>query len=262
MESVNKKVILIAIMMAVLTAFLVFVYIQKATTSPETESYTEVFVAAKTLPAKHLITENDIKQDKVLSKLLNLKAVQNKADIVGKRVKDSIIEGEQILSDRLVDENKMILSYMLPEGKRALSINVNEQIEVANLLRPGDAVDVLVSFDREEVDDGTTKTVFPRTSKTLLQNIEVLALGQEQEVEDTKDKELPKTVTLAVSPEDAEKLTFASEYGVLRLALRPADDKKTIDSKGITRADISNKGVYTAPSSEGQNSANTGQPKQ
>lgn len=250
MESVNRRVILIAVIMALLTSFLIYIYIKKATTSIETTEYIKVYVAAKTMPPKYKITDADLKEIKVTKEYLNSKAVQNKAEIVGKRLKDRIIEGEQILKERLVDDSKFSLSFNIPEGKRAVSVNVNEQIEVANLIRPGDFVDIIASFDKDEVDDKINKTTYPRITKTILQNVQVLALGQDQVVTDDKTKELPKTVTVAVSPQDAEKLVFSSEYAVLRLALRPVDEKGNVDTQGVIRGDLaSNKGVVVSPSS-------------
>ena len=248
MESVNKRVILIALVMALLTSFLIYVYVKKVTTKTEVVEYINVYVAAKTLPSKHMIADADLKQVKVTREYLNPRAALNKGDIVGKRIKDSIIEGEQILKDRLVDDDKIALAFSIPTGKRAVSVNVDEQIEVANLIRPGDFVDVIASFEKEEFEDKSNKTVFPRVTKTILQNVQVLAMGQDMVVTDDKAKELPKTVTLAVGAQDVEKLVYASEYAVLRLSLRPVGDNSTIDSQGIIRGDMATgKGVLVLP---------------
>lgn len=248
MESVNKKVILIAIILALFTTFLVYIYIQKSTVKPEVVEYINVYVAAKTLPAKHKITNQDIKQAKVTREYLNSRAILNKSDIVGKRLKDSVIEGEQILSERLVEEGKGTLSFSIPEGMRAVSINVNEQIAVSNLLRPGDFVDVVASFEREEVESAVAKTVFPRITKIIVQNVQILAISQDQLITEEKLKEAPKTLTLAVKVQDVEKLVYASEYAVLRLVLRPVEDEKNVNTPGTIREDmVPAKGVFTVP---------------
>jgi pilus assembly protein CpaB len=238
MESVNRKIIAISLILAVISVFMIYIYIKKATALPEADEYINVYTAAKTLPSKHIITNADIKQVKVLKEYLNSKAVLKKADIVGKRLKDSVIEGEQILRDRLIDEDNTALAYNIPQGKRAVSIDVNDQISVSNLLRPGDYVDVIVSFETEEFEGPVNKTLYPRVTKTIIQNVEVLALGQEQNIKDEKTKEPPKTITLAVSPEEAESLVYATEYGTIRLALRPVEDADTINTHGVIRSDI------------------------
>ena len=240
MESVNRKVIILSLILALITSALVYVYISKMTKKPEIVEYINVYVAAKTLPPKHKITNEDIKAVKVTREYINPQALLNSADIVGKYIKDSIIEGEQILKDRIVDESKTSLVYSIPEGKRAVTINVNEQIEVGNLLKPGDFIDVIASFDKDEIDDKQSKIIYPKITKIIIQNVKVLALGQEQRAADDKVKELPKTLTLAVSPEEAEKLVYTSEFAVLRLALRPVGDSKTIETPGAIRSDLIN----------------------
>ena len=248
MESVNRKILIISLILAALTTFLVYLYIKNATTKPEVVEYINVYVAAKTLPAKYKIADADLKQVKVTREFLNPSAVLNKADIVGKRLKDSVIEGEQILRDRLIEENKMTLAYNIPEGKRAVSIDVTDRTNVSHLIRPGDFVDVIASFDAEQEDEPQNTIIRPRITKTVLQNIQVLALGQDQAVLEEKLKEGPKTVTLAVTPQEAENLVYVSEYAIIRLALRPADDNESVNTGGIIRKDIvPEKGVKTVP---------------
>lgn len=238
MESVNKKVIALSLIMAILTSALVYIYIKKVTTKADVVEYINVYAAAKTLPPRHKISSEDIKVVKVTREYLNSKAILNSAEIIGKYLQDSIIEGEQILRDRLVDERKLDLVYKVPKGKRAVSVNVNEQIEVANLLNPGDFVDVIASFEQEDIEVNQLKIVNPRVSKIIIQNVMVLALGQEQYTGGDKAKELPKTLTLAVEPLDAEKLVYASEFGVIRLALRNVEDDRLIDTQGTVRSDM------------------------
>jgi pilus assembly protein CpaB len=248
MESVNRKVVIISLILALFTSFLVYIYIKKATSRPDIIEYINVYVAARSMPPKYKITESDIKQVKVSREYLNSKAVLNKADIVGRRLNESVIEGEQILKDRLVDNGKTNLAYRVPEGKRAVSININDQINVSNLVRPGDFVDIIASFDKEEVEEASGKVIYPRITKTVIQNIEILAIGQDQTITEEKIKEPPKTVTLAVTPQEAEKLVYASEYAVLRLALRPVEDEMNINTPGVIRNDIvPGKGTFKVP---------------
>ncbi|MFZ5989752.1 MAG: Flp pilus assembly protein CpaB [Bacillota bacterium] len=238
MESVNRRVILISLILAVFTTGLVYLYIKKATTKPEVIEYINVYVAAKTMPAKHLIAEADIKQSRVTKEYLSSQAVLNKADIIGKRLKDRVIEGEQILRDRLVEEEDLTLTYSLPKGKRAVAVNVNDQIGVAYLIKPGDMVDVIANF--------TGSTNEPDFTKTVIQNVQVLALGQDMGAEEKKQAEPPKTVTLAVSPEEAEKLSFVTEFATIRLALRNVEDDANVNTDGVIKKDMAGqKGLVT-----------------
>lgn len=254
METVNKKVLIIALALAALTAVLVYAYVSSVKSVPQEIAYVNVYVASRTIPANSAVTDSDIKIAKVPKDLLNPKAVMDKSQIVGKRLKDSIIQGEEIVADRLADESKVSLSFRMPAGKRALSIEVDEQTAVSGLLRPGDFVDIVASFEKEEAENGSTKTIYPRITSILLQNAEVLALGQDQAIADEKLKELPKTVTLAVDPQDVEKVIYASEYGVLRLVLRSAEDKGTVKTQGAIRQDVvPGKGSYTVSNTSNAN---------
>lgn len=228
METVNKKVILISLFLAVLTTAMVFLYVKKATTKAEVIEYVNVYVAAKTMPEKYLIKEQDIRQFKVTKEYVGKNAVMNAADIIGKRLKDRIIEGEQILLDRLVSDENVTLSFNIPKGKRAISVNVSEQTQVANLLRPGDMVDVIGNFPEKDQTN-------PDITKIILQNIQVLALGQKTNLSEEEKNELPKTVTLAVLPQEAEKLSFAAQFGTITLALRGVEDGEKSNSNGVIR---------------------------
>lgn len=239
METVNKKVIIIALIMALFTTSLIYFYIKNSNSSSNESKQFSVYVANKTLQARQKISEADIKQIKVSKESLNQNAIQNKTDIIGKRLKDSIIEGEQILKERLVSDSKYSLAYNIPKGKRAVSININEQVGMAYLVRPGDFVDVLASFEKEEITDGVNKILKVRTSKVAIQNVQVLALGQNMDVPSEKMKDPPKTITLAVNPQDVEKLVFASEFGNVRLSLRAIDEDQILTTVGTIRTDIS-----------------------
>lgn len=248
MDGLHKKIFMIAILFSVITSIVVYSYMSHSSKTSKAPQLVKTFAAAKTIPARAVITPSDIKEVEVEKKNLLTGAFQNQAEIIGKRAKDSIIAGEQILKDRLVSENNMNLSYTLPKGKRAVSINVNEASEVANYLKAGDSVDVIVTLEKEEVNTATQKITYPKISKTVLQGILVLGVGQDEgQVNNSKEnakKELPKTVTLAVNPNEAEKLVFASEDGVIRLALRPAGDESEVQLNGVIRKEISGtKGV-------------------
>lgn len=244
MEKTNKKIIVIAVVLSLITAILIYMYISQSNTvvEPEIEKVT-VYLAARTIPARTEITASDIKQASMAKELLNSNAVTDLKEITGKYTLQSIMEGELIRSERLADEDSMYASYMVPEGTRAVSINVTEQTNVANLVRPGDFVDMIVSFDKEEDAEGS---IYPRITKMLIQNVQVLALGQDVILSSEKLKEPPTTVTLAVKAADVEKFVFASEFGTIRLALRPVGDDSKINSQGIMRPDMTGtKGVYT-----------------
>jgi pilus assembly protein CpaB len=249
MEAVNRKVIFITIFLTIITSLLIYAYITKAATKTEVQiEYADVLVAANTLPPKHIIVETDIKLVKMTKDKVNARALKNKTEIIGKRIKESIMAEEQIIPDRIMDDKKSPLSFSIPDGMRALSINITEQSFVSYLIRPGDYIDIIASFELESIEEAATVTIYPRITKTIIQNLQVLALSQNTVVAGDKVSEIPKTVTLAVTPQDAEKLVYASEYATLTMILRHADDDKIITTDGVNRKDVaSSKGMYTVP---------------
>ncbi|WP_305041474.1 Flp pilus assembly protein CpaB [Geoalkalibacter sp.] len=100
-------------------------------------------------------------------------------------------------------------------GHRAMAIRVDEVIGVGGFILPNTYVDVIA------IDDQGNKAV---KARTLLERIEVLAIAQETTNEDGKPK-VVKTVTLKLSPEQAEKLALQTSQGSVQLALRnPLDE--------------------------------------
>lgn len=138
--------------------------------------------------------------------------------------------GEQILSHHLLNQSGLSgLTATLPPGMRALTIGVNEVVGVGGFVKPGDTVDILGTFEDRSGNEAYTKTV--------LQDVEVLAIEQDMEVKDDTTAKVATNVTLSLSLQDAERLTLAEETGRLRLALRPMLDS-TKDVKGVSLSQL------------------------
>jgi pilus assembly protein CpaB len=118
-----------------------------------------------------------------------------------------------------------IMTYKIPEGHRAITVAVDQVSGVAGFITPGSMVDVVV----------TTKPPGKRDfiSRIVFQNVPVLATGQIVEQKEGEPVLVP-TVTLDVSPDDAEKMTLASSEGKLRLLLRRAGDTEVSATSGAT----------------------------
>lgn len=247
MEQNNKKIFIIAAILAVFTSVLIYIFLNSSKPAEQNVRYINAIVAAKDIAARTVIADQDLKVVKIENSQLNKNALISKADILNKTTKDVIYEGEQILKERLAD-NTSELSFQIPMGKRAVTINVNEASSVGYFVNPGDYVDVIATFQRDT--EGGKE--YPRTTKTLLQNVLVLGVGQDKETpqailnnasqqqqkNSTASANTTKTVTLAVAPEDAEKIALSEEAGILRLTLRPIGDKSEISSAGITRNNL------------------------
>ncbi len=157
---------------------------------------------------------------------------------VGKMTKERIIKGEPILDERLHIDKKTTMAYVIPEGKRAVTIGVNEVSAVAAFIIPGDHVDVIVTFEERDKDYGNRKVYYDKHTTVVLQNILILGVGQNMEEVKSPAKEMVTSVTLAVSLKEAEKLILGDESGTIRLALRPAMDKTYSETGGTVREEI------------------------
>ena len=150
-------------------------------------------------------------------------------------VKTSIQRGEAILGAKLAPLGTQGgLSAVIAEGKRAMTVRVNDVVGVAGFALPGNYVDVMVSAQQ---DRAAGKDENEQISKTVLTQVLVLAVAQEASRDDTKPK-VVNAVTLELTPEDAEKLDLARNIGTLSLVLRNQVDKADKQTSGVRKADL------------------------
>ncbi len=155
-------------------------------------------------------------------------AFESRDAIVDRGLIVSVVKNEAILPSKLASkEAGSGLPPIIPPGKRALSVRVNEVIGVAGYVLPGTRVDVVATANP------TTRSE-DITTKVVLQNVEVLAAGTRLEQDTPDGKPMQVTVvTLLVTPEDSERLTLASTEGKIQLALRNPMDTATLVTPGI-----------------------------
>lgn len=154
--------------------------------------------------------------------------------VEGRVVRSAVFKGEPILEAKLAPEGvKGGLTSLIPSGKRAISVKVNEVVGVAGFALPGSFVDVMINTV-----DETNKPV----SKIVLQRILVLAVAQEANRDETKPK-VVSAVTLEVTPEEAEKIDLARSIGSLSLVLRNPLDREAADTAGVQRDGLLRKDV-------------------
>jgi len=147
----------------------------------------------------------------------------------GRVVLVSIQRGEPITEGRLAPiGTKGGLSAVVPQGKRAMTVRVNDVVGVAGFALPGTFVDVMVNTQDE---GGQRNDRDHSISKIVLERILVLAVAQEADRDSTKPK-VVNAVTLEVTPKDAELLDLARSVGTLSLVLRNQTDAKATTSSG------------------------------
>jgi pilus assembly protein CpaB len=137
-------------------------------------------------------------------------------DFIGRIAKTQIYSGEPIRTERLISTDKGYMAAILPKGKRAMAVKVEEETSAGGFILPGDKVDVILTrkFRNRSV-----------TSETILENIRVLAIDSTTAGEqDTKNLSPRRTATLEVTLAQSEVVAQSQQVGTIALALRSAED--------------------------------------
>ena len=161
-------------------------------------------------------------------------AYKDVKDLQDRVVKASLLRGEAIVDRKLAPAGTQGgLSAVIADGKRAMTVRVNDVIGVAGFALPGNYVDVMVNAQQERTKGETANQV----SMTVLEQVLVLAVAQEAGRDETKPK-VVTAVTLELSPGDAEKLDLARSVGSLSLVLRNQLDKTLVATSGVTKSQL------------------------
>jgi len=153
----------------------------------------------------------------------------------GRVLKTNMLRGEPVLQAKLAPVGTQGgLSAVIGEGKRAITVRVNDVIGVAGFALPGNYVDIIVNTQREL---SNTTARDNSISKIVLERILVLAVAQEVGRDDTKPR-VVNAVTLEVTPQQAEKIDLARSVGTLSLVLRNQIDPMVADTEGVTKTSL------------------------
>ena len=232
----RRKMVIILLIVAILLAgvatFSIWSYLQSKQQEVERAKVNmiEVVAAAENIPLGSTIEQRQLK--KVLWPRANVPpgTFQDPGVLVGRTVVNNIVAGEPLMEAKLVssDSKSGVMAYIIPEGHRAMAVAVNDVAGVAGFVLPNSTVDVIVT---------TTPPKGERISKIVLQNLRILAVGQKMEEKDGKAIQVP-TVTVSITPEEAEKLALASNVGTLQLLLRGAKDNAPASTRGASTANL------------------------
>jgi pilus assembly protein CpaB len=147
---------------------------------------------------------------------------------VGRAVQYPVFKDEVVLEAKLAPVGAGAgLPAVIPEGMRAVSIRVDDVVAVAGFVGPGTKVDVLLT--------GNPGTTSETLTKTILENVQVLAAGPRIQPDAQGKPEKVNVVTLLCTPEDAAKVTLAASDGRIQLVLRNPTDKLQVEKKAVVR---------------------------
>jgi pilus assembly protein CpaB len=218
----------LALVMASMAAAGVYLYL-KGTPAVEAQAVetTPVVVASKDLTFGTTLKEEHLRVVDFPKSSIPSGSYSSVDSVMNQTTKVFVVEGEPILASKLSSVGGG-LSVRIPPDMRAMSLKVNEVTGVSGFVLPGDRVDAMVTIDNA---DGTSNAV----TKTILQDLEVLASGVKTETKNNQNVTV-QTVTVLIDPDGAEKMALAVDQGSVHLALRnPVDRKLTAGTSMDTR---------------------------
>ena len=227
------NIFLLAIIVGALSAAMIYRHLKtmnmevEAARAAGQHPVTDVVVARDTISIGTRISPDTLKVVTWPADALPEGAVHDPQEVVGSIARTTIGKNQPVARTELIAQGAGLLPLMIDEGMRAMSVKVDSVTGVSGFITPNSHVDVLVAATRGEKND--------TRSRVIMQNIKVLATGTIIEQKDEKPVEVP-TVTLLVTPEQAETLTLATRYDSVRLALRNYRDEELVQTTGTSAA--------------------------
>lgn len=259
--STNRRFIMLAVFLGLVGAVLVYVAFSRTSDDPTSSggvaADTPIVVAKADIPARTKITAGMVEVRLVSADARSALGYDDPEAVIGEVTRFPIAQNEQVLSNKIVPLSggtsvaaARSLSYIIPPGKRGFAIKVSEVAGAGGLVLPGDYIDVVVIYDVEFGD----KKADAYLVQTVLQNIEVLAVsqvivdvvqeatptagGQRERITEAKPDPGANTVTLSLTPEQAQRVYLAEGNGTIRLAVRSYGDATDKPIDYMTELDL------------------------
>jgi pilus assembly protein CpaB len=160
-------------------------------------------------------------------------ALRTAAEAEGRVIRSSVVAGEPLIDGKLAPQlagKGGIMPMLIPEGQRGVTIKLDEAMRESGFVMPNSRVDVLVSMPKAP---GSNEKI----AKVILQDVTVLAAGQTVEMKDNKPV-TNTTVTLALTPQQVERLAVAQSDGRLMLVQRNLRDTQFVRTPGATPSSL------------------------
>jgi pilus assembly protein CpaB len=239
----NKGRLVAAIVAGVAAVVLTWLYISIREASLLSQSEPQmVIVSTVDIPGNSVIQAGMFELKSVPSAFAQPRAVTKPEDVQGRVATVPIAAGSQVLATMLGDESEGALAYEVPSGQRAVTIAAADVMGVGGLVRPGNRVDIIGTFEYGRPvgisQNGTINYADERTeTRLMMQDVRILAVDKEHRRRGAPPRPVPtatdpeavdvapvepdiRNVTVLVSLRQAQELILAQEIGVLTLALR------------------------------------------
>ncbi|UCF78266.1 MAG: Flp pilus assembly protein CpaB [Candidatus Eiseniibacteriota bacterium] len=227
-----RVVVVLAVIFGLLASVAIYRYLaQYDRVIKEKQIATQpVVVASMELPFGTVLTNDNIEAANWPVEIVPAGAIASTGDLTGRVVRTPLSAGEPVLDAKLAPVGMdRGLPMRVPPGMRAMTVPVNVVSGVSGFVLPDTKVDVVVTIRPE--------TKKESVAKLILQNLSVLAADQKLEDRDGKPMSV-QSVTLLVTPTEAEKLALAANLGDIQLVLRSPADADSAGTNGTTIAQM------------------------
>jgi pilus assembly protein CpaB len=224
--------IAVSLVIAFVGSYFIYMWIQKQQTPQQVVQVQDeafpVVVAVSDLPWGTKLKPEMLKTTPFLKQSLPAGYFSGSGDINDRVVVAPLKANDPVTEHKLAPVSMKTggVSAVLEQGKRAVSVRGDKVIGIAGFINPGNRVDVLVTIeDPQKKEDWRTKTI--------LENIMVLATGTQIEKNEKGEPSPVDVFTLAVTSEEGEMLSLAANQGKLQLSLRSVTDTGTVLTSGV-----------------------------
>ena len=221
----------IAVLIAGAATFAVFRVIQNTKESARVVTH-PVVVAMQDIPEGSPIERMALAVNQWPEGTVPAGAFNTVDSLIGRVTRVAIFKGEPLVPGRLApDGTGPGLQVKITPGKRGVAVSVNDESGISGLLQPNSRVDVLVTLRGTRGQEDPVAVVF-------MQNMRVLSVGTMTQSGPDSRPIQATTVTLEVTPEEAERLFIATREGTITLALRGYGDPDSVKTKGARSSDV------------------------
>lgn len=219
---INRKLLGLGIAITIgIFSFLLFknIFDQKVANLSKKGPQIHYVVASVNLRQGTIVSTNNVSQRNLPEEYSQSNAVpvSDFGSIEGLTLKVDLKPGDIIMYSMI--DNKKDITKLIPTGHRAITIPVDDESSISSMLKPGDLIDLLITLNSSSQ---------PLTTP-LIQGVKVLATGKQLDVS-TSDNTGYANITLDVSANDAQNITFAASLGKISATLRNPNDQNLTDT--------------------------------
>jgi pilus assembly protein CpaB len=222
-KKIKIMVLLISLFITAILTYGIYEYFGRNIDETKEQEFVELIVASRDIEIGSEIKLSDTEIIEIYGEFNIGDYYTKHSEIIGQFTKEKILKGEGFRKERVIENYNNKLVGKIRQGYRAVSIVTDEFDGVADLLKPGDFVDLFVFIPEKTNGD---VIIHPDMSKMIVQNVEVLGISKDIEKDTDQREKTPDlyAVTLELDVLDIESVLLAENIGFIKIALRPIND--------------------------------------